>query len=82
MSTLASEFIRTWIEDNIVPELDGDPDPDAAKPFVEQLVSDAEEAGIDREELEEDGDDFAEMILKAMSQPSDGSAVSSAENEN
>lgn len=80
MSALASEYIRTWIEDNIVPELGEDLDPDAAKPFVEQLVRDAEDAGINREELEEDGDDLADLILQAMSEASpeeDGSLADS-----
>lgn len=70
MSTLASEFIRTWIEDNIVPEMDEEPDRDAARSFVRQLISDAEDAGIEREELEEDGDDLTDLVLKAMSEPS------------
>lgn len=67
MSVLAADFIRTWIADNIVPEpLAEHRGAEALKPFVDQLISDAEEAGITQDELDEENLDLEDLIAEAM----------------
>lgn len=72
MSALTREYTRTWIADNIVPETTPlSPDSVAVAEFVEQLLSDAEDSGFDRDAMEEDGDDLADLIAKALEPSND-----------
>ena len=59
MSNIAKEFFRDWVASSL--------DPDApAKTNVKELLSEAEDAGITRDEMEAALGDIQRAVKKAM----------------
>jgi len=70
MSKRAIDFVNGWVFENINA---GPYDPGAAvvDALVEQLINDAEAAGISREEIEEDSGDVSDVVSTALEEATD-----------
>ncbi|MEZ0169955.1 hypothetical protein [Microvirga sp. TS319] len=73
MSSDVRDFIHDWISENIhfngYPSEDG-VDPEAIR-LSEQLISDAEQRGFSREQLEEEHGDLAQFLHRQMERIAD-----------
>ncbi|MHA6767034.1 DUF768 domain-containing protein [Sphingobium ummariense] len=73
MSERGVEFANEWIAENIRAE-PYDPGDAVIAETVERLLEDATEAGVTREEIEEDLGDLTDLIADAFDEAADGDA--------
>lgn len=70
MSVRATDFAAGWVAENINADA-YDPGDAIVSQHVEQLKADAQEAGIDEDELREDLGDLTDFISEAMEAAND-----------
>ncbi|HWT42189.1 MAG TPA: hypothetical protein VN152_06045 [Sphingopyxis sp.] len=73
MSERGLEFANSWIADNIRPGLfltEEEDSPDT-RDAVRQLIEEATEEGISRDEIEEDVGDLADYVRSALEEAAD-----------
>ncbi len=70
MSKRAVEFAEEWIRENVNAG-PYDPGDAVVLPLVEQLVQEAGQAGISREEIEEDMGDLEDLVENALESATD-----------